>query len=124
VAMRARVATRERTYQTLRLKLETFDLRRRLGGIRTRLASADGKLAAALGVRRHAYDSRLRSSVARLESLSPLAVLGRGYAVCWDATRTRIIRDAAGVAPGDCVTVTLEHGELACEVTTPLDPSA
>jgi exodeoxyribonuclease VII large subunit len=51
-----------------------------------------------------------------LESLSPLGVLGRGYAVCWDATRTRAIRDAATVAPGETVRVTLGKGELECRV--------
>src|SRR5688500_1500248 len=33
-AMRAQIASRERAYQSLRLKLETFDLRRRLGQVR------------------------------------------------------------------------------------------
>jgi exodeoxyribonuclease VII large subunit len=54
--------------------------------------------------------------VDRLETLSPLSVLGRGYAVCWNADRTRVIRDAAGVAQGDRVRVTLAQGELDCEV--------
>jgi len=115
-AIRTRVAARERAYQSLRLKLETFDLRRRLGQVRTRLAGADGRLGSALDRRRHAHDARLRSAVARLESLSPLAVLGRGYAVCWNEDRTRIIRDFAAVAAGDRVRVTLERGELDCDV--------
>jgi exodeoxyribonuclease VII large subunit len=48
--------------------------------------------------------------------LSPLAVLARGYAVCWDDGRTTVIRSAAEVAPGDDVVVTLAEGELRCEV--------
>jgi len=115
-AMRAQVAARERVYHSLRLKLETFDLRRRLGQVRTRLVGADGRLSAAFNRRRHLHDGRLRSAVARLESLSPLAVLGRGYAVCWNEDRTRIIRDAAAAAPGDRVRVTLAKGELDCDV--------
>jgi exodeoxyribonuclease VII large subunit len=59
---------------------------------------------------------RFRSVAARLDNLSPLAVLARGYAVCWDATRTRVIRDAASVEPGDNVRVTLARGELGCRV--------
>ena len=115
-AVRAQLARRERTYHGLRLKLETFDLRRRMGAIRTRLVAADGQLAAAFTRTHHAHDARLRTTVARLESLSPLAVLGRGYAVCWDAERTRIIRDAATVTAGDRVRVTLDRGELDCDV--------
>jgi len=44
-------------------------------------------------------------------------VLARGYAVCWNGDRTTVIRDASKVAVGDSVTVTLQRGELACEVT-------
>jgi exodeoxyribonuclease VII large subunit len=115
-AVRAGLSRREREYQRLRLRLETFDLRRRMGSIRTRLVAAEGRLDAAMSRRRHGFDARLRGAAARLESLSPLAVLGRGYAVCWDADRTRIIRDAATVDAGDIVNVTVEHGELRCEV--------
>ena len=115
-AVRAQLARRERAYHGLRLTLETFDLRRRLGAIRTRLVAADGQLAAAFTRTHHAHDARLRTTVARLESLSPLAVLGRGYAVCWDAERTRIIRDAATVKAGDRVRVSLDRGELDCDV--------
>jgi exodeoxyribonuclease VII large subunit len=114
--VRARLSTRERRYQSLRLTLETFDLRRRFAGVRTRLVAADGHLLSALRRRTHAADGRLRTAAARLDSLSPLAVLGRGYAVCWNQDRTRILRDASAVAPGDGVRVTLERGELHCEV--------
>ena len=116
-AMRAGMATRERTHQRVRLALETFDLRRRLGTVRARLIAVDAKLSAAIVRAAHRSDARLRGAAARLESLSPLAVLGRGYAVCWNADRTRVIRDASAVQRGDAVRVTLERGELECEVT-------
>jgi exodeoxyribonuclease VII large subunit len=115
-AMRAQVAGRERSYTSLRLKLETFDLRRRLGRVRTRLVTAEGRLSAAFIRRRHAEEARLRSAVARLDTLSPLAVLARGYAVCWNEDRTRIIRDASTVRQGDHVKVTLATGEIDCDV--------
>ncbi|MBI4264267.1 MAG: exodeoxyribonuclease VII large subunit [Acidobacteria bacterium] len=115
-ALRARLAARERTYQGLRLALETFDIRRRLGGIRTRLVSAEGRLTGAAAARRHRADARLRGAAARLDALSPLAVLGRGYAVCWNADRSAVIRDAQAVTPGEQVRVTLARGELECEV--------
>src|SRR3989442_6168590 len=115
-AGRASFARRERAYQSLRLKLETLDLRRRLGQVRTRLVAAEGRLGTAVARGVHGADARLRGAAARLDSLSPLGVLARGYAVCWNADRTAIVRDAASVAPGDRVHVTLERGELACKV--------
>ena len=72
----------------------------------------------AVGRRRLAADSRVRKLAAQLDALSPLAVLGRGYAVCWNETRTSIIRAAAAVSPGDGVRVTLADGELACQVVS------
>ena len=68
--------------------------------------------------RRERAQGRLAASVGRLESLSPLAVLGRGYAVCWNEERTAIVRAADSVNSGDRVHVTLDAGELQCEVLT------
>jgi len=114
--IRGQVAARQRLYQSLSRTLDTFDLRRRLGRVRTRLMAAEGRLAGATANSRHRADGRLRASAARLEALSPLAVLGRGYAVCWNADRTAVIRDAGRVAEGDRVRVTLARGELDCHV--------
>jgi exodeoxyribonuclease VII large subunit len=118
-AIRARFALRERRLQQLRRQLDALDLGRRLAGIRTRLVAGDGRLSSAMVRRRHRAEHRLREGAARLDSLSPLAVLGRGYAVCWNADRTAVIRDAAETSPGDAVRVTLARGELNCEVKGP-----
>ena len=115
-AARASVARKLRTFQGLRLQLEQFDLRRRLGGVRARLVGVDGALRAAASRRHHGADARLRNCAARLESLSPLAVLGRGYAVVWDDSRTRVVRKASEVKRGDGLRITLSEGELKCEV--------
>jgi exodeoxyribonuclease VII large subunit len=70
----------------------------------------------AVGQRRHHDEVRFRAVAGRLETLSPLAVLGRGYAVCWTADRTRIVRNATDVTAGDSVRVTLARGDLDCVV--------
>jgi exodeoxyribonuclease VII large subunit len=114
--LRARLADRERRYRTLRLTLETVDPRRQLEVTRTRLVADEARLDAVIRRKRHALDARLSSLAARLDALSPLAVLGRGYAVCWNADRTKIIRDAASVETGAEVQVTLERGTLQCKV--------
>jgi exodeoxyribonuclease VII large subunit len=96
--------------------LERHDPRRRLANTRTRLTAGRARLDAALERRRTSEVARLGALAGRLDSLSPLAVLGRGYAVCWDATRTRVIRSSADVTPGDAVRVTLGEGEIECDV--------
>jgi len=111
------LARRQRAFQSLRLRLETLDLRRSFGRIQARLSQADARLQAAAVRRYHAAEGRLGSVAARLDTLSPLAVLGRGYAVCWDGARQQIVREAAAVNDGDAVRVTLHRGELRCVVT-------
>jgi exodeoxyribonuclease VII large subunit len=115
-AARASIARRLRAFQALRLQLEQYDLRRRLGTVRARLVRVDGTLRAAAMHRHHRAEARLHTCAARLDSLSPLAVLGRGYAVVWNDARTRAIRKSSEVQPGDGVRVTLAEGELTCEV--------
>ena len=122
-AVLAQLARRDREHRALRQRLDAHDLRRRFAASRGRLAAADERLRAAAIRGRERADTRLRVLAGRLESLSPLAVLARGYAVCWNANRTAIVRSASSVAAGDRVRVTLEQGELDCEVRSS-DPSA
>jgi exodeoxyribonuclease VII large subunit len=116
--VRAAVATRARTVQQLERRLGLFDVGRRLASIRTRLVAVDGRLTGGVVHRTHLADAQLRNAAARLDTLSPLAVLARGYAVCWDGERARVLRDASSVSIGDAVRVTLAKGELTCEVRT------
>jgi len=115
-AGRAMLARQERRHDQLRASLEAHDVRRRFEQARRRLGGAQGALAAAIVRIRHRAEVRFSTAAGRLDNLSPLTVLGRGYAVCWDATRTRIVRDAGTVTPGERVRVTLAKGELGCTV--------
>ena len=120
-ALGSRLSARGRRLQQLERQLATFDAGRRLATIQIRLVAADGRLASAVMRRRDRATSTLRTIAGRLDSLSPLAVLGRGYAVAWNADKTRILRDASAVGTGDTVHVTLSRGELACEVRSTRD---
>ena len=115
-AVRAQLQRRRNTAHRLRLSLEARDVRRQLAAMRGRLTSADGRMAAAVRRIRERAESRFRVLVGRLDNLSPLAILARGYAVCWNEDRTAVISRADTVRPGDRVRVTLHEGELQCDV--------
>lgn len=115
-AIRGVVEECARDYRGLRQRLEQRDPARRLASIHGRLTAAEGRLIGAAHKTRHRADARFRALAGRLENLSPLAVLGRGYAVCWNADKTAIVRSAATVSPGDRVQVTLANGEIGCRV--------
>jgi exodeoxyribonuclease VII large subunit len=115
-AARAVIARHARRYRGLRQRLEARDLARRLASIHSRLTAAEGRLTTAARRAQHRSDARFRALAGRLENLSPLAVLGRGYAVCWNDDKTAIIRSAGSVNTGERVRVTLAHGELSCSV--------
>jgi len=111
-----RVGRAAERFEALRRRLERRDVRRVASDLATRLARADVRLRALALARRQAADARVREISARLHALSPLAVLGRGYAVCWNDEKTSIIRSDQAVRTGDAVRVTLADGELRCRV--------
>jgi exodeoxyribonuclease VII large subunit len=116
-SVRAAFSVRTRRLQVTERRLDAFDLGRRLARNRAALAGVDGRLRQTVIARTHRAHARLGALAGRLDSLSPLAVLGRGYAVCWNDDRTRAIRDAADVATGDTIHVTLSRGSIAAKVS-------
>ena len=115
---RASLAGHDRRLQQLERQLATYDAGRRLAAIATRLVAADGRMRGAAARRHDRARAQFQQAAGRLETLSPLAVLGRGYAVTWNADKTRVLRDASAVEPGDMVNVRLARGELECDVRT------
>ena len=103
-------------FDGLRRRLEQRDIHRVIADLRARTVRAEHRLRALASDRRHREERHLATLAARLDALSPLAVLGRGYAVCWNEERTGIIRSATAVQPGDRVRVTLAEGEIGCRV--------
>ena len=113
---RRRIQLLTRRVHTVSRQLETFGVDRRLAAVRSRLAAAEARMAAAVTRRRHRAKLRFSTCAGRLDTLSPLGVLGRGYAVAWNADKTRALRDASAVQRGDSIRITLAKGELDCEV--------
>ncbi len=60
--------------------------------------------------------SQFESLVGRINGLSPLAILARGYSITRTLPQLRVIRSAKSVAVGAAVQVRLHQGALICEV--------
>jgi len=88
--------------------------------LRTRRLRLEAAWRALEGAARRATERRLprlRAGAARLDALSPLAVLGRGYAIVRRPADGSIVRRASEVAPGDALRVRLASGELDATVS-------
>jgi exodeoxyribonuclease VII large subunit len=112
----ARLTRSRQRFDVLSRRLARQEARRAVADLRVRAVRAAGRLQEAMTRRRLAATFQAGGLAARLDALSPLAVLGRGYAVCWNEARTSIIRSSHAVARGDRVRVTLAEGELSCRV--------
>jgi exodeoxyribonuclease VII large subunit len=114
----ARLGRMRQRFDHLHRRLERHDAPRVLAALATRTAMADERMRQLIARHRLRAAARAGTLGARLDALSPLAVLGRGYAVCWNAARTGNIHAAGDVSPGDRVRVTLARGEIGCVVDT------
>jgi exodeoxyribonuclease VII large subunit len=62
------------------------------------------------------YEHAVAMRAARLDDLSPLAVLGRGYALARDG-QGHVVRSVSQAAAGDQMAVTVSDGTIDCAVT-------
>jgi exodeoxyribonuclease VII large subunit len=118
------VAARQRALRRLRQRLEASDPRRRLGALRARWMVAGQALRAGAVRRVERWRGRAGALAARLDGLSPLAVLGRGYALCWADEGRTLVREARPDLVGARVSVTLARGTLVCGVQEALPAPA
>ena len=106
-ANRLRALTRSRCFthpeDLLRDNWQTLDL------LTARLASSAKETVAQ-------FEGRLGTAAARLDALSPLRVLARGYAVVKRADDGRVIERADQLRPGDLTETMLPSGRLISEV--------
>jgi len=91
----------------------------RLSAQRRRLQVAWRSLELAARTLHERRSARLSAVVGRLDSLSPLAVLSRGYALVRRADDAAIVRRPGDVAPGDALSIRLADGELRARAEGP-----
>jgi exodeoxyribonuclease VII large subunit len=101
--------------QGLSARLSERRVDRRLGEARTRLARLSARLEAAERTRIHRARRAFAEVTSKLDALSPLGVLGRGYSLAW-SPQGKLLRSSDEVAVGDAVRVDLARGRLHCRV--------
>ena len=101
--------------QVLAIRLHKLDLRRLIHHRQEILARNRQGLVSGIRARLHRERSRFQIAVGKIDALSPLAILQRGYALCRDA-QGAIVKNAGDVSRGDMLSVTLAQGELECRV--------
>jgi exodeoxyribonuclease VII large subunit len=101
--------------QMLSTRLHALDLHRLINHRRDVLTHGHQRLVSAIKTGLCAERSRLEFAMGKIDALSPLAILRRGFALCRDE-QGAVVKNAAAVSCGDRVTVTLAVGRLDCEV--------
>jgi exodeoxyribonuclease VII large subunit len=114
-AVKSQLRQRQSQVAELAAAVLRHDPRQGLAQARERLAACRTRLDRTLERMIHASSSRLSALDAQLNSLSPLAVLERGYALVLDA-HGAVVRLTAQVAPGDKVFTRLSDGAFISRV--------
>jgi exodeoxyribonuclease VII large subunit len=105
-----------RHWERISAAIRHYDLRLVLSGMRKQIESGTAALVAIM--RNVLLQHRVRSERLQtaLESLSPLAILERGYALVFDP-QGNLLKDASAVKVGDEISARLARGELQAQVT-------
>jgi len=114
-ALRTRVRNSASSLQDAKRRLEATDFRALIAIKSSRLDALDQRLDRAVQRRLDAERHSLAVAASKLDMLSPLAVLGRGYALVKDETGALVSR-AAMVEPGQKLELRFEDGEVGCRV--------
>jgi len=105
-----------RRWETISAAVRHYDLRLVLSGMRKELESGTAALVSVMRnvmLQHKVRSDRLQTA---LDSLSPLAILERGYALVFDS-EGKLLKDVRGVKVGDEISTRLAHGELRASVT-------
>jgi len=98
-------------------RLAPRSLKAEVGARRGRLGAAAEMLARSLRERLRALRDRAAAAQALLSSLSPLAVLDRGYAIVHDEATGSVVSNAARLKAGRTVRVQVAHGRFGASVS-------
>lgn len=98
-------------------RVRHYDFRRSLVLTRTKLDAGMEALMRVMRSRLSAHRAGLNQLFVKLEALSPVQILERGYALVFDSSGA-LVKDASQVRPGEQVSARLAKGSFAAEVKT------
>lgn len=114
-AQRGLLARQRRRLDIASAGVRHHDLRRVLAGVRRDLQAQLSALVASGRAQLLRHRSRLEQMQARLQGLSPLNILDRGYALVFDA-EGKLVKDAAQVQSGEQIRARLAKGEISATI--------
>ena len=116
LAQRHLLEQMRRRWEMISAAVRHYDLRLVLTGVRKELESGTAALVSVM--RNVLLQCRVRSERLQtaLESLSPLAILERGYALVFDSNG-KLLKDVRALKLGDEISARLAHGEIQAAVT-------
>ncbi|MDG5498890.1 exodeoxyribonuclease VII large subunit [Marinobacter sp. BGYM27] len=107
---------RSQTLSQQQVRLANQSPRRQLADSRNRVSQLKEQLFRELHWQLNEQRDRLGHAAQSLQLVSPLATLGRGYAIV-STRRQPVIRDASRLKPGDEINARLGHGNIDATVT-------
>ena len=106
----------DRRHQARRLEERMRAPQHRVDALREQTRTALARLRSAFERQNEGARARLEDLAVTLNSLSPLAVLGRGYSLTRTIPENAVVRDAATLRPGEIVRLTFAQGEARARV--------
>jgi exodeoxyribonuclease VII large subunit len=114
-ALGSRLESLERRFEAAVSRLAVVDFRARLRAAAVRLDQRTAELGLRASRALTTKSQLLERLVVQLEERSPLRLLERGYAICYDAAG-KVVQSAEQVALGDRIRLQLARGRLGAEV--------
>ncbi len=112
-----KLATATSRVDRARDRLTAYGPERLIAATRLRCDDLEDMLQRGMSLHLRHYRDRAGFSAAALDNLSPLAVMGRGYAVATRDRDGKLIEDAATVGKDEKIRLRLKKGGIACRVT-------
>jgi len=110
-AQRQILERHRRRWELASASVRHYDMRRILAAIRKELAMQTGGMAAAMTTLFVRQNARFDQLSGRLQALSPVAILDRGYALVFNS-EGKLLKDAANATAGEEITARLAKGTL------------